>query len=231
MYKTHLQQLAGLKVSKIDKATVSRILSNAEKSGLAGASINAIRALVSSVFNRGIEWGYVMTNPVVGIKTRSKVKRDRFLQAGELPKFFQSLAAEPNATIRDFILLALLTGARRSNLLAMRWSDVVLTESVWRIPMTKNGTPQNVTLSPEAAAILIERKETADAGAVYVFPGHSASGHLEEPKAAVIRVMQRAGIPYGRNVEDGVTFCTIYVGRLEAGRQKPALPWRSSGKA
>jgi integrase len=49
------------------------------------------------------------------------VSRDRFLQADELPRFFQSLAEEPNIAMRDFILLALLTGARRENLCAMRW--------------------------------------------------------------------------------------------------------------
>jgi integrase len=87
----------------------------------------------------------------------------------------------------------------------MRWNDIVLGESVWRIPRTKNGTPQNVTLCPEAVTILTERKRTAAGDAVFVFPGHGASGHIEEPKKAVIRVMQRAGIPYGRNVENGVT--------------------------
>ena len=142
---------------------------------------------------------------MLGIKTRAKVKRDRFLQSDELPRFFESLAVESNPTLRDYILLALLTGARRSNLLAMRWSDIRMDEAIWRIPMTKNGTPQNVTLSPEAMAILTGRKEAADMGAVYVFPGTGASGHIEEPKKAVIRVMERAGIPYGRKTENGVT--------------------------
>jgi integrase len=205
LYKTHLQPLAPLKISAITKALVSRILSDADKSGRSGATINNIRALVSSVYGRAIEWGLAESNPVTGIKTRKKVKRDRFLQSDELPRFFQSVAMEPNATIRDFILLGLLTGARRSNLLAMRWNDISLKESLWRIPMTKNGEPQNVTLAPEAVAILTERQEAAESGAVYVFPGKSASGHIEEPKYAFIRVMERAGIPYGRKVENGVT--------------------------
>jgi integrase len=207
LYANHLRVLAPLKVSAITRAAVTRILSNAEKSGLAGATINGIRALVSSIYGRAEEWGYVTKdqNPASGIKMREKVKRDRFLLADELPRFFQSLAQEENITLRDYILLALLTGARRSNLLAMRWRDVVLGESVWRIPMTKNSDPQNVTLCPEAVKILVERKETASGDTVFVFPGHGASGHIEEPKKAVIRVMQRAGIPYGRNVENGVT--------------------------
>ena len=160
----------------------------------------------TSIYGRAIEWGYASANPVVGVKTRTKVKRDRFLQSDELPRFFKALAEEPNATLRDYILMALLTGARRSNLLAMRWHDVNLTEGVWRIPRTKNGTPQNVTLSPEAITILEARNESADDDEVFVFPGVGESGHIEEPKKAVIRVMDRAGIPYGRKVENGVPF-------------------------
>lgn len=62
-----------------------------------------------------------------------------------------------------------------------------------------------MTLSPEAVTILEARKEAAENGAVFVFPGTGASGHIEEPKKAVIRVMERAGIPYGRKTADGVT--------------------------
>jgi integrase len=105
-----------------------------------------------------------------------------FLQADELPRFFQSLAEEPSIAMRDFILLALLTGARRANLCAMRWAEINLADSVWRIPDTKNGTPQNVTLCPEAVEILKARQEATAGG--FVFPGTGASGHMVEPKKA-----------------------------------------------
>ncbi len=204
-YSCHLQSLAPRKLTAISRAMVSRILSDVERAGKSGSTINNVRALVSSVYSRAIEWGYATTSPVVGIRMRPTVKRDRFLQAGELPRFFQALAEERNETFRDYILLALLTGARRANLLAMRWGEINVADSVWRIPDTKNGTPQNVTLSPEAVTILQARKEAAKPGAVFVFPGTGASGHIEEPKKAVIRIMERAGIPYGRNDPDGVT--------------------------
>lgn len=206
IYKNHLKKpLASRKLSAISRETISRILSDLERAGKAGGTVNNVRALVSSMFSKAIEWGYASANPVVGIKTRPKVKRDRFLQSDELPRFFKALAEETNETLRDYILMALLTGARRSNLLAMRWRDVNLAEGIWRIPRTKNGNPQNVTLSPEAVAILKVRQQTADDKAVFVFPGIGESGHIEEPKKAVIRVMKRAEIPYGRKVENGAT--------------------------
>jgi integrase len=85
----------------------------------------------------------------------------------------------------------------------MHWRELDLSSGVWRIPRTKNDEPQNVTLCPEAVAILEARKGSTGGG--FVFPSKSASGHMVEPQKAVIRVMARAEIPYGRDVPNGVT--------------------------
>lgn len=191
LYANHLQPLVHRKLSLINREMVSRILSDLDRAGKAGATVNNVRALISSVFGRAIEWGHVGANPVSGIKTRPKVKRDRFLQADELPRFFESLADEPNDTLRDYFMLALLTGIRRTNLLEMEWAQVNLREAVWRVPRTKNSEPQNVTLSPEAVELLRARKDAAGDHAIYVFPGSGKSGHLAEPKSAWKRLLDR----------------------------------------
>jgi integrase len=204
-FRDYLQKpLGDRKLTSITRAMIARALSDVEKAGKAAATVRLVRALASGIFGKAIEWGYLETNPAQGVKVAGRVmSRDRFLQADELPRFFQSLAEEPSIAMRDFILLALLTGARRANLCAMHWSEINLADSVWRVPDTKNGTPQNVTLCPEAVEILKARQETTGGG--FVFPGPGVSGHMVEPKNAVIRVMVRAGIPYGRNDPNGVT--------------------------
>ena len=192
------------KLSAIKRDMIARILSDADKAGKSPATVRQIRALASSMFSKAIEWGYLEANPASGVKVSGPVvRRDRFLQADELPRFFAALAEEPNATMRDFILLALLTGARRANLCAMHWNEIKLEAGLWRIPLTKNGEAQSVTLCPEAVTILEVRREAKDGG--FVFPGSGESGHIEEPKKAVQRVMERAGIPYGRKETNGVT--------------------------
>jgi integrase len=194
-YRDYLDKPLGVrKLDAVTREMVGRILSNMEREGKAGATVNNVRALVSGIFSKAIEWSYVSVNPVQGIKTRKTNKRDRFLQADELPRFFAAVAEEPNDTIRDYFLVALFTGARRANVLAMRWAEVNLAEGLWRIPRTKNGDPQNVTLSPEAVTILQMRKEAAEEGAEFVFPGTGASGHLVEPKKGWARVLERADI-------------------------------------
>lgn len=54
-------------------------------------------------------------------------------------------------TIRDFIWLLLLTGARKTNTLTMRYEQIEWELNLWRIPETKNGDPQTITLTDRAA--------------------------------------------------------------------------------
>jgi len=182
--------LGGRKLSEVTREMVGRILSDMERADKAGATVNNVRALASALFGKAIEWSYLADNPVRGIKTRKAVKRDRFMLAHELPRFFAAVADEPNTTVRDYLLLSLLTGARRTNVLEMRWTEVDLKEATWRIPRTKNDDPQNVTLSPEAVVLLGERKALASKS-MFVFPGTGASGHLVEPKKGWKRIFDR----------------------------------------
>src|SRR5262249_52645918 len=111
----------------------------------------------------------------------------------ELPKFFAALAEEPNTLIRDFILIAILTGARRSNVQAMAWDDVNLVGGTWTIPQTKTGDPLTVHLPPPAGKILTTRFANRDSSP-FVFPGWGKTGHLMEPKTAWKNILDRAGI-------------------------------------
>lgn len=154
---------------------------------------NRLIALLSILFNKASEFGlWDKPNPALGIKKFREQSRDRFLQADELPRFFEALASESNDIIRDYFILSLLTGARRSNLLAMKWEQIDLDRSEWRIPRTKNETPQIITLTEEATFILQQRK--ASATSEYVFPSKGRYGHLTEPKKGWSRILERANI-------------------------------------
>jgi integrase len=154
---------------------------------------NIVLKLLHVMFNKAIhEWRiWQGDNPAHGIKKFPEHSRDRFLQADELPRFFEALAEEPNETIRDYVLVSLLTGARKSNVLTMRWEQISFERAEWRIPETKNGTPQTVTLSPEVLEVLRARQRDASG---YVFSGDGKKGHLVEPKKGWARILERAGL-------------------------------------
>lgn len=190
-YTQYLAKPLGKKrLSEITRQDLGGIHSKITNQGYA-ATANKVLAIASSVFSKGIEWGHMETNPATNIKRNTIKSRKRFLLPGELPRFFAALAEETNETIRDYFVLSILTGARRSNVLEMRWRDVSLEDAIWHIPRTKNGEPQDVTLSPEAVEILKSRNEAKEKNAQFVFPGTGRSGHLVEPKKGWQRLFDR----------------------------------------
>lgn len=154
---------------------------------------NRILERISSIFNRAIEWGWHGENPALGVRKFREKSRDRFLQPDELPRFFAALDEEENQTAKDYIMLSLLTGARKANVLAMRWDEIHFERAEWRIPETKNGDPLTVPLSQQAIEILDRRRRETNSD--WVFPvENSKSGHFTDPKRAWQRVLARAGI-------------------------------------
>ena len=191
-YDLYLEKPLGKKrLSDITRAHVAMIHSSITKAGHP-TTANRVKALVSGVFGWATSAGLWDVNPASGIKLNLERSRDRFMRGNELARFFQALADEPNHTMRDYLLLSLLTGARRSNVMAMRWQDIDFEQAEWRIVETKNGEPQTVTLSPEALEILRARKPLEPA--LFVFPGVGRTGRITEPKTAWRRVLNRAGI-------------------------------------
>ena len=110
-----------------------------------------------------------------------------------LPKFFEALGEEPNTTARDYILASLLTGARRTNVLEMRWDEINLERKEWLIPETKNGESQRLPLISAMLTLLKDRK-VKGGDSEWVFPSHGSTGHLTNPDKTWKRVLSRAGI-------------------------------------
>jgi integrase len=180
--------LGAKKLSGIDRADIATVHS-AVTHQAKPVTANRVLALVSSVFGWAVKVGLWNANPAKGIPRNQERSRDRFLQAAELPRFFAALGDEPNDTIRDYFLLSLLTGARRANVLAMKWTELDFDRAEWRIPRTKNDDPQTIPLTVEAIAILAERRQGSTSP--YVFPGSGRNGHLVEPKGGWRRIFDR----------------------------------------
>lgn len=154
---------------------------------------NRLLARVHIIYNKAIEWGWEGVNPATGIKKFKEKSRDRFLHPDELPRFFESLDAEQNDTIRDYIYVSLFTGVRKTNVLEMRWEDLYLERKEWLVPDTKNGDPLRVHLVDSVIELLQKRRGSYGSGE-WVFPGTGVTGHLMEPKAGWKRILDRADL-------------------------------------
>jgi integrase len=196
IFKKYLSPLRNRRLSKLKRRDIERLHSAVGTK--APYQANRVLALTRTVLNKAISWGYLKgDNPAHNIEKFKEISRERFLQAEELPRFFKALGEEPNTSIRDFVLLSLLTGARRGNILSMRWKDLRLNvdDPTWIIPATeaKSGEPIVLPLVSEAHDILSNRLGTATES-LFVFPGPGRKGHLVEVKAGWARILKRAGI-------------------------------------
>lgn len=187
--RDYLEPIKSKKLSHITRGEVKAIHSKTTK--VSGSQADRTLAVVSSVFNFAADLEiFTGTSPTSRIQKNPAPSRDRFVQADELPPLFEAMA---ESSLRDYFLLSLLTGARRSNVQEMAWRDLDLDAGIWRIGMTKNGTPQNVTLSPEAVATLKARKSSTGTSP-FVFPSTGKTGHLVEPKKAWATILRRASM-------------------------------------
>lgn len=191
-YQRYLLDWRERKLSSLRKADLQALHSRiGQEHGKYAA--NRLLMLLQSLFNKAAEWGWEHPNPAAKVKKFPERARERFLQADELPRFFQALAEEPNEALRDYVLLSLLTGARKSNVLGMRRVDLDLPGGIWTIPLTKNGTSQRLPLVSEAVAILRRRLQLESAH-TFVFPSRSQTGYWMEPKNAWKKLLERAQI-------------------------------------
>ena len=162
---------------------------------LANRCVAAVKAIYNMARSR---WGYAGDNPAVGVELGAERSRVRYLRQDEAARFMAALHAEQtDPAARDAIKLLLLTGARKGNVLAMRWEDIDVASRAWTIPhdQAKHGEAMTITLTPEAVAVLQHRRSVSDPEAMYVFPSSRAvSGHMPDICRAMQDVLRRAEI-------------------------------------
>lgn len=142
----------------------------------------------------GHSFGYDGPDPSSGIQRFEEIERERFLTADEMPRFFAALEQVSRPATRDFIMLCLLTGARRSNVMEMEWTEIDFATARWTIPREKSKNKRAMVLPLTEAALIILRRRFEHRSAKWVLPGPGKTGHYIEPKDAWRTLLKRAGI-------------------------------------
>jgi integrase len=119
-------------------------------------------------------------------------RRSRFLQADELARLWTALSTEPSRDLQHFVILALFSGARKSDVLSARWENISFEPPVWTIPDPKNKEPYAVPLMAEVVTILQDRQK--EAKTEWVFPSRGQTGHLMGFKHSWPLLLTRAKI-------------------------------------
>ena len=154
--------------------------------GLSGRPVAANRAVktLAHMYRLGEGWGLVPAgcNPCRAIEKHPERGRERFLTDAEFARLGRTLdeavdAGTASPVAAAAIRLLMLTGCRKGEVLALRWTDVDLHAGELRLPDAKSG-PRAVQLPPPAVRLLEALPRRA--GNPWVFPGRAADGRCSE---------------------------------------------------
>jgi integrase len=176
-------------VTRADAAALHRRLGQRTPYGA-----NRVLALVSGIYSWGETSGLLPEghpNPARGVKRFRERSRDRWLTQAEVQALLLALQAEPSVYTRAFFWLSLLTGCRKTELIAAKWRDVDLEAGFLRLPKTKADRVHLVPLAKPAQAIL--RSLPREHGNPHVFPGARHGQHLVDVEKAWRRIRTAAG--------------------------------------
>ena len=133
----------------------------------APATLNRYKAAIGSLYAYLSDEFDIDYNPVKGIRQYTENNaRTRFLNDGELSSLFSTAKSSKWDQLYLLILMAITTGARRSEMLTLKWSDINFKAKTAHLPNTKNGEQRILTLTSDVITELMKFRNIDG----YIFP-------------------------------------------------------------
>jgi integrase len=164
---------------------------------LTPATVNRYLASLSSVMNFAVQRNIIDHHPMKAGQVRKEQEsngRRRILTQDEERRLYAACEASSWPMMRLFLRVCLTTGARKSEVLRLRWQDVDMARSVAWLNNTKNGDSRAMPLVSDVKASLAAADKVRPLKSDYVFYDPR---HPERPKeiAEVWKaVRKRAGL-------------------------------------
>ncbi len=156
-------------------------------------------------------------NPVRGVKRYADKKGETFLSASELGKVGAALTAleteGANPSAVAIIRLLAFTGARKSEIASLRWSEVDLERGYLRLGDSKTGA-KVIPIGAPACEVLAS--VAAIEGSDFVFPAASGDSHFQGVEKVWRKVRTDAGFPSLRLHDLRHSFASVGLARGDA---------------
>ncbi|MBL8557423.1 MAG: site-specific integrase [Hyphomonadaceae bacterium] len=136
------------------------------------AAARAALVALSTVYSWSEKRDLIVGNPCKGVKKPPAGKKERYLSDAEGARLLDTIAAMETAgdlhpVFGDTLRLLALTGARRSEIERLEWSEIDFERGVAFLPAHRSKTGRKtIPLSAPALAILARREQSGQ----YVFP-------------------------------------------------------------
>jgi len=117
------------------------------------------------------EWEIIEQNPVRSLKKLKEPRgRVRFLSDIERANLLEACRASANPFLHIIVVLALSTGARKNEILSLKWQDVDFNRQRLIFHETKNGDRRSAPLKGHALSLMLEHTKNRRNDTDYVFP-------------------------------------------------------------
>jgi len=176
------------------------------------ARANLAMRLLRAIFNFAINEyqtadgkDIILENPVKKLSHNRSwyrvERRQSVIKSHQLAEWYQGLMRlseyyPPNVAVmwQDYFLLVVLTGMRRTEAASLRFTDVDLVAKTFTLRDTKNRDNHTLAMSDFIYELFLRRRAASNGD--FVFPADSKSGHVVEPRKAMLKVVELSGIAF-----------------------------------
>jgi integrase len=143
----------------------------------------------------------MLTNPVRRLSQNKSwyriSPRQTIIQDHQLRDWYKAVMSIKNRTVRDYLLVMLLTGLRRNEAATLRWSDVNFDASIItiRAEISKNHREHRLPMSAFVYRLLF-RRLSQRTKSEYVFHGRTGKTHIKGYKALIAEVRAKSNCPF-----------------------------------
>lgn len=183
-------------------------LRKSTRQGTSGeAQANSVMHIVGALLNFAAANYEIDGKPIIAVNPVKRLSHNRrwyqerrrqsVLPDHKLPDWFDAVTSLRRQTVKDYLMLLLLTGLRRNEAATLKWSDIDLQSKVLtvRAEITKNGNEHRLPLSDFLYDMLL-RRHHARGDSEYVFPGHGKKQYLVDSDHVIQGIVRKADCPF-----------------------------------
>lgn len=143
----------------------------------------------------------ILLNPIKRLSHNrrwyQKKRRQTVIPDHKLPAWHDAVISLRHQTIKDYLLLLILTGLRRNEGATLRWEDIDFQSKVLtiRAEKSKNGIEHRLPLS-DYLFELLHRRYLDRGGSEFVFPGRGGKRHIVDSDHVISGVAMKAECPF-----------------------------------
>jgi integrase len=181
-------------LAQISSFDIERFKKKRIDSGVTPGTVNRDLAVLSHLFSRGIEWGWLEHRPAKINRFKENPGRITYLTPEQIGRLVEASKIYQNQHVYPFIEIGLGTGMRRMEILSIRIEHIDLNRKTIYVPEAKAGSRVQ-PMTQELTEFLRRYLEDAGPGQEWLFPSvGSKTGHVVAIEKAFRQVVKNAGL-------------------------------------